>query len=104
MPYHLHYTRNLQDFPESRLASALVFSEALGPAWQCLVPPNRILPGSLVMRLPDSELGGVPTQLYGGVSGAVGLVASLPWNLFEMLLRLQEGLKKVCHPVMQLMG
>ena len=29
------------------------------------------------MRLPDSELSGVPTCLYGGASGAVGLVASL---------------------------
>lgn len=48
-----------------------------------------------VMRLPDSELSGVPTCLYGGASGAVGLVASLPRDLFEMLAALQNGLKKV---------
>lgn len=47
------------------------------------------------MRLPDSELSGVPTCLYGGASGAVGLVASLPRDLFEMLAALQNGLKKV---------
>lgn len=56
---------------------------------------NRIRPGSLVMRLPDSELGAVPTFLYGGVNGAVGLVASLPNELYDMLAALQEGLKKV---------
>jgi len=47
------------------------------------------------MRLPDSELSGVPTSLYGGASGAVGLVASLPRDLFEMLAALQNGLRKV---------
>lgn len=47
------------------------------------------------MRLPDSELSGVPTCLYGGASGAVGLVASLPRDLYEMLAALQNGLKKV---------
>lgn len=50
---------------------------------------------SQVMRLPDSELSGVPTCLYGAASGAVGLVASLPRELFEMLAALQNGLKKV---------
>jgi hypothetical protein len=47
------------------------------------------------MRLPDSELSGVPTCLYGAASGAVGLVASLPRELFELLAALQSGLKKV---------
>lgn len=56
---------------------------------------NRIRPGSLVMRLPDSELGAVPTFLFGGVNGSVGLVASLPRDWFEMLAALQEGLRKV---------
>lgn len=56
---------------------------------------NRIRPGSLVMRLPDSELGSVPTFLYGGVNGSVGLVATLPRDWFEMLAALQNGLKQV---------
>lgn len=47
------------------------------------------------MRLPDSELSGVPTCLYGGASGAVGLVASLPRDLYDLLAALQNGLKKV---------
>jgi DNA damage-binding protein 1 len=57
---------------------------------------NRLRPGSLVMRLPDSELGCVPSLLYGGVNGSVGLVASLPREWYDMLATLQEGLKKVC--------
>jgi DNA damage-binding protein 1 len=56
---------------------------------------NRLRPGSLVMRLPDSELGCVPSLLYGGVNGSVGLVASLPREWYDMLATLQEGLKKV---------
>ncbi|WIA28317.1 hypothetical protein OEZ86_010868 [Tetradesmus obliquus] len=60
---------------------------------------NRLRPGSLVMRLPDSELGAVPSLLYGGVNGSVGLVASLPREWFEMLATLQEGLKKVVRGV-----
>ncbi|KAF8072489.1 DDB1A [Scenedesmus sp. PABB004] len=59
---------------------------------------NRIRPGSLVMRLPDSELGGVPTLLYGGVAGSVGLLASLPKELYTMLAALQDGLKKARPP------
>lgn len=60
---------------------------------------NRLRPGSLVMRLPDSELGDVPTHLYGGVSGSVGLIASLPRELYELLAALQDGLKKVIRGV-----
>jgi hypothetical protein len=59
------------------------------------------------MRLPDSELSGVPTCLYGGASGAVGLVASLPRELYDLLAALQCGLKKVragvsCVPLLLL--
>jgi hypothetical protein len=46
------------------------------------------------MRLQDSELADVPTFLYGGVNGAIGLIASLPRELFEMLAQLQDGLRK----------
>ncbi|KAF6263102.1 mono-functional DNA-alkylating methyl methanesulfonate N-term-domain-containing protein, partial [Scenedesmus sp. NREL 46B-D3] len=60
---------------------------------------NRLRPGSLVMRLPDSELGCIPSLLYGGVNGSVGLVASLPREWYDMLATLQEGLKKVVRGV-----
>jgi hypothetical protein len=50
---------------------------------------NRFRPGSLVMRLPDSELSDLPTLLFGTCDGALGMLVSLPPPLFEMLLRLQ---------------
>lgn len=59
------------------------------------LPPPLPLLSAQVMRLPDSELSGVPTCLYGAASGAVGLIASLPRDLFELLAALQNGLKKV---------
>ena len=56
-------------------------------------------PGSLVMRLPDSELSTVQTLLYGTVEGAIGVVASLPRPLFEFLERLQAAMRKVVQGV-----
>lgn len=50
---------------------------------------NRFRPGSLVMRLPDSELSGLPTLLYGTVEGSLGVLAALPLPLFEFLNKLQ---------------
>lgn len=52
---------------------------------------NRFRHGSLVMRLPDSELAGVPTLLWGAVDGTLGLMASLPPQLFGQLQKLQVG-------------
>ncbi|CAI5489016.1 unnamed protein product [Closterium sp. Naga37s-1] len=51
---------------------------------------NRFRHGSLVMRLPDSETPNIPTLLFGTVSGAIGVVASLPQDLFSFLHRLQH--------------
>ena len=53
---------------------------------------NRIRPGSLVMRLPDSELAAVPTFLYGTVDGVLGVMCCLPAEVQALLLRLQEVL------------
>ncbi|KAF5831460.1 mono-functional DNA-alkylating methyl methanesulfonate N-term-domain-containing protein [Dunaliella salina] len=50
---------------------------------------NRFRAGSLVMRLPDSELANTPTLLYGSINGTIGVLASLPPALFEFLSRLQ---------------
>ncbi|KAJ9531675.1 hypothetical protein QJQ45_021824 [Haematococcus lacustris] len=60
---------------------------------------NRIRPGSLVMRLPDSGLAALPTQLYGTLDGALGLLVSLPPPTFEFLNRLQEAMRKVVRGV-----
>ncbi|GJP48061.1 hypothetical protein CLOM_g7334 [Closterium sp. NIES-68] len=60
---------------------------------------NRFRHGSLVMRLPDSETTNIPTVLFGTVSGAIGVVASLPQDLFSFLHRLQVCLTKVIKGV-----
>lgn len=56
---------------------------------------NRMRHGSLVMRLPDSEVASIPTMLYGTVDGTIGLVAFLPKELYDFLSRLQGCLRKV---------
>ncbi|KAI8467206.1 MAG: mono-functional DNA-alkylating methyl methanesulfonate N-term-domain-containing protein [Monoraphidium minutum] len=55
---------------------------------------NAMRHGSLVMRLPDSELASIPTLLFAGVEGAIGVMASLPQDLYAMLERLQGALAK----------
>uniref|UniRef100_A0A7S3QK85 DNA damage-binding protein 1 n=1 Tax=Dunaliella tertiolecta TaxID=3047 RepID=A0A7S3QK85_DUNTE len=60
---------------------------------------NRFRAGSLVMRLPDSELANIPTLLYGSTNGTIGVLASLPPALFEFLSRLQDALRKVIRGV-----
>ena len=56
---------------------------------------NRFRSGSLVMKLPDSELSGVPTVLFGTINGTVGLIASLSKEHFDVLIQLQEAMRKV---------
>ncbi|MEW5313036.1 MAG: hypothetical protein WDW38_004630 [Sanguina aurantia] len=57
---------------------------------------NRLRPGSLVMRLPDSELASLPTPLlYAAVDGSLGLIISLPQDLYIKLAALQEALRGV---------
>ncbi|KAK1309389.1 DNA damage-binding protein 1 [Acorus calamus] len=50
--------------------------------------------GSLVMRLPGSELEKVPTVIFGTVNGAIGIIASLPSDLYVFLEQLQASLVK----------
>lgn len=54
---------------------------------------NRFRRGSLVMKLPDSEISKVPTILYGTINGAIGIIASLPAEQYEVLSELQEVLR-----------
>lgn len=51
------------------------------------------------MRLPDSELANVPTVLFGTVNGVIGVIASLPFEIFSVLLKLQEAMRKVVKGV-----
>jgi DNA damage-binding protein 1 len=60
---------------------------------------NRFLPGSLVMKLPDSDLSKVPTVLFGTINGVIGVIASLPEKDYKALTRLQDALRKVVKGV-----
>lgn len=60
---------------------------------------NRFSRGSLVMRLPDSQVAKIPTMLFGTINGAIGVVASLPSDQYTVLLSLQEGMRKVIQGV-----
>ena len=60
---------------------------------------NRIRPGSLVMKMPDSEVAKVPTMLFGTINGTIGVIASLPMEQYNLLLNLQEAMRKVVKGV-----
>ena len=60
---------------------------------------NTIRHGSLVMRLPDSEASKIPTTIFGTTNGVIGVVASLPQELFSFLNRLQNALTKTVKGV-----
>ncbi|URE33533.1 DNA damage-binding protein [Musa troglodytarum] len=60
---------------------------------------NRIRHGSLVMRLPDSEAGHIPTVIFGTINGVIGVVASLPHDQYVFLEKLQANLVKVIKGV-----
>ena len=60
---------------------------------------NRFRPGSLVMRLPDSEATHIPTVIFGTINGVIGVVASLPHEQFVFLEKLQGCLVKIIKGV-----
>lgn len=60
---------------------------------------NRFRHGSLVMRLPDSEMGQIPTVIFGTINGVIGVIASLPSEQYVFLEKLQSTLRKVIKGV-----
>ncbi|XP_052206815.1 DNA damage-binding protein 1-like [Diospyros lotus] len=60
---------------------------------------NRFQHGSLVMRLPDSDVGQIPTVIFGIVNGVIGVIASLPYEQYLFLEKLQSNLRKVIKGV-----
>ncbi|KAK9227132.1 hypothetical protein WN943_012181 [Citrus x changshan-huyou] len=60
---------------------------------------NRFRHGSLVMRLPDSDVGQIPTVIFGTVNGVIGVIASLPHEQYLFLEKLQTNLRKVIKGV-----
>ncbi|KNC54611.1 DNA damage-binding protein 1 [Thecamonas trahens ATCC 50062] len=59
---------------------------------------NTFVRGSLVMQQASASLGILPTVLYGSVSGAIGVIAALPEDLYVTLLRLQNVLRSRTTP------
>ncbi|AQK88922.1 DNA damage-binding protein 1a [Zea mays] len=55
---------------------------------------NRFRHGSLVMRLPDSDIGQIPTVIFGTINGVIGIIASLPHDQYIFLEKLQSTLVK----------
>ncbi|KAL8139852.1 hypothetical protein V2J09_005873 [Rumex salicifolius] len=60
---------------------------------------NRFRHGSLVMRLPDSDVGQIPTVIFGTINGVIGVIASLPADQYTFLEKLQASLRKVIKGV-----
>ncbi|KAF5934020.1 hypothetical protein HYC85_030191 [Camellia sinensis] len=60
---------------------------------------NRFRHGSLVMRLPDSDVGQIPTVIFGTVNGVIGVIASLPHDQYLFFEKLQSNLRKVIKGV-----
>ncbi|KAF5752708.1 hypothetical protein HS088_TW01G00624 [Tripterygium wilfordii] len=60
---------------------------------------NRFRHGSLVMRMPDSDVGQIPTIIFGTINGVIGVIASLPHEQFLFLEKLQSNLRKVIKGV-----
>ncbi|CAN0877348.1 DNA damage-binding protein 1a [Linum grandiflorum] len=60
---------------------------------------NRFRHGSLVMRLPDSDVGQIPTAIFGTINGVIGVIASLPHDQYQFLEKLQTNLRKVIKGV-----
>ncbi|PSS29021.1 DNA damage-binding protein [Actinidia chinensis var. chinensis] len=60
---------------------------------------NRFRHGSLVMRLLDSDVGQIPTVIFGTVNGVIGVIASLPNEQYLFFEKLQSNLRKVIKGV-----
>lgn len=55
---------------------------------------NRFREGSLVMRLPDSEISNLPTVIFGTINGALGIIAALPEEYYKILNEMQTLLRQ----------
>lgn len=60
---------------------------------------NRFRAGSLVMRGGDSDGPVIPTLLFGTVNGVIGVIATLPKEDYELMLKVQTALNQVIRGV-----
>lgn len=59
----------------------------------------NVIVGSLVMKQPENESANIPTMIFGTVNGVIGVVATLPKELYEFLHKLQSRLTAVIKGV-----
>ena len=50
---------------------------------------NKFSHGSLVMQTADTESARIPTVIFGTINGVIGVIASLPSDMFNLLEELQ---------------
>jgi len=60
---------------------------------------NRFRRGSLAMQVAEVGTAPLPTLLFGTVNGVLGLIASLPQEDYNLLLKVQQQLTKVIKGV-----
>ncbi|KAE9601249.1 putative DNA damage-binding protein [Lupinus albus] len=51
------------------------------------------------MCLPDSDVGQIPTVMFGTINGVIGVIASLPNEQYVFLEKFQSNLRKVIKGV-----
>ncbi|XP_056861966.1 DNA damage-binding protein 1a-like [Raphanus sativus] len=59
----------------------------------------EILPWITSNELPDSEIGQIPTVIFGTVNRVIGVIASLPQEQYVFLEKLHSSLRKVIKGV-----
>lgn len=64
---------------------------------------NRFTHGSLVMQTSDTESARIPTVLFGTINGVVGVIASLPPDLYNLLESLQVNTFSATCVIMSLL-
>lgn len=55
---------------------------------------NTFKDGSLTMDLPDSEVAGLKTCVFGTVSGALGVIAQITKQQFDFLCNVQDAMRE----------
>lgn len=63
---------------------------------------RRFQHGSLLIGMPDSAVGQIPTCIFGTMRGCIGIVASIPEDQYHFLDNLQSVLRKVIKSVGEL--
>ncbi|KAJ3288595.1 DNA damage-binding protein 1a [Borealophlyctis nickersoniae] len=68
-------------------------------AWHLGEYVNKFRHGSLVMTLPDIEQPAQPALLYCTVNGAIGAIATLDEEKYNILTKMQQNMRKVARGV-----